>query len=380
MKRLRVGIIFGGRSVEHEVSLVSARSLLAAMDPSRYEVVPIGVTHAGKWLTSSEVERFLGEGMARERGEHAALIGDPSVTGLIRLDGGAADPPAGEGMGRLDVVFPLIHGQYGEDGKLQGLLEMADLPYVGSGVLGSAMGMDKEVAKRLFAAAGLPQCEYVVVRRGEWEGAPGAPAGDRSGPARRRIEEGLGYPCFVKPASLGSSVGVSKASGWQEAHRAIAEAFEYDDKVLIERAVDAREVETAVLGNDFPEASICGEIVTGHEFYDYDAKYHDDSTRLLIPAPIPGALSDTIRAVAVEAFRALELSGMARVDFLVDRVTGEPYLNEVNTIPGFTPVSMYPKLWEATGLSYPALVDRLIALAFERHDAKRRLRTSKDGG
>ena len=374
MRRLRIGVIFGGRSVEHEVSLVSARSVLAAIDPERYEVVPIGVTREGKWLTSSSVERFLEGGAAFEEGEHTALLADPSVSGLVRLDGARGTIESGSGrsasgMPALDVVFPLIHGGYGEDGRLQGLLEMADLPYVGSGVLGSALGMDKEVAKRLFKSAGLPIVEHLLVRRHELGGR------DATSAVRAKLERSLGYPCFVKPSSLGSSVGVSKARNWEEAHHAIDEAFAFDDKILIERAVDAREIEVAVLGNDVPEASICGEIVTVHEFYDYEAKYHDTATRLLIPAPIPEELSRRLRELAIEAFRTLDLAGIARVDFLVDRGSGEPFLNEVNTLPGFTPVSMYPKLWEASGVGYTELVDRLIRLAIERHDAKARLRT-----
>lgn len=366
VRRLRVGIIFGGRSVEHEVSLVSARSLLAAIDPARYEVVPIGVTQDGKWLTSSEVGRFLEEGVVRGTGEHTALLADPSVAGLVRLDGNGASRYAAA----LDVVFPLIHGAYGEDGKLQGLLEMADLPYVGSGVLGSALGMDKEVAKRLFRAAGLPIVEAIVVRACEWTEA------GRSA-LRARLESGFGYPCFVKPACLGSSVGVSKASRWESALRAVEEAFSFDEKALLERALDAREIEVAVLGNDAPQASVPGEIVTSREFYDYEAKYQDTGTSLLIPAKLPGPLAERMRGLAIEAFRTLELAGMARVDFLLDKRTGEPYLNEVNTIPGFTPVSMYPKLWQASGVEYPELVNRLIDLAFERHRAKHVLRTSR---
>lgn len=368
-KRLRVGVIFGGRSVEHDVSLVSARSVLSVLDPARYEVVPIGVTRAGEWLTSRNVQRMLDDGVGRETGDHAALLADPSVGGLVRLgdDGRLAQGSAP--METLDVVFPLIHGGYGEDGKLQGLLEMADLAYVGSGVLGSAVGMDKEVGKRLFAAAGIPVAPSVLVRAHAWAAGPAA--------LLASVEREIGYPCFVKPSGQGSSVGVSRARHAQEAREAIDEALSFDDKVLVERAIDAREIEVAVLGNDEPQASVAGEIVTTHEFYDYEAKYHDDATRLVIPADIPEALSDRLRALAIAGFQALELAGMARVDFLVDRTTLAPYLNEVNTLPGFTPVSMYPKLWEATGLSYPRLVDRLIELALERHGAKRRLRTTR---
>lgn len=369
MKRLRVGIIFGGRSVEHDVSLVSARSVLSVLDPSRYEVVPIGVTRQGQWLTSRDVRRMLDDGVKRETGDHAALLADPSVGGLVRLGDDGRPVRGGASSEALDVVFPLIHGGYGEDGKLQGLLEMADLPYVGSGVLGSAIGMDKEVGKRLFAAAGIPVVPSLLVRAHAWVRG--------SASLLDSIEREIGYPCFVKPSGQGSSVGVSRARHAHEAREAVEEALSFDDKVLVEQAIDAREIEVAVLGNDDPQASVAGEIVTSHEFYDYEAKYHDDATRLVIPAEIPAALSERLRALALAGFRALELAGMARVDFLVDRSTLDPYLNEVNTLPGFTPVSMYPKLWEATGLSYPRLVDRLIELALERHDAKKRLRTTR---
>jgi D-alanine-D-alanine ligase len=369
VRRLRVGIIFGGRSVEHDVSLVSARSVLSVLDPTRYEVVPIGVTRQGQWLTSRDVQRMLDDGVRLETGVRAALLAEPSVGGLVRLSDDGRLDKGGASMETLDLVFPLIHGGYGEDGKLQGLLEMADLPYVGSGVLGSAAGMDKEVGKRLFAAAGIPVVPSVLIRAHAWANGPA--------PLLTSIEREIGYPCFVKPSGQGSSVGVSRARHAQEAREAVEEALSFDDKVLVERAIDAREIEVAVLGNDDPQASVAGEIVTSHEFYDYEAKYHDDATRLVIPAEISEALSERLRALALTGFRALELAGMARVDFLVDRKTLEPYLNEVNTLPGFTPVSMYPKLWEATGLSYPRLVDRLIELALERHDAKKRLRTTR---
>jgi D-alanine-D-alanine ligase len=369
VKRLRVGIIFGGRSVEHDVSRVSARSVLSVLDPARYEVVPIGVTREGQWLTSHDVERMLDVGVKQETGDHAALLADPSVGGLVRLGDDGRLAKGGAASEILDVVFPLIHGGYGEDGKLQGLLEMADLPYVGSGVLGSAVGMDKEVGKRLFTAAGIPVVPSVLVRAHAW--AVG------SADLLATIEREIGYPCFVKPAGQGSSVGVARTRHAQEAREAVREALSFDEKVLVERAIDAREIEVAVLGNDEPKASVAGEIVTTHEFYDYEAKYHDDATRLVTPAVIPEALSERLRALALAGFRALELAGMARVDFLVDRATLAPYLNEVNTLPGFTPVSMYPKLWEATGLSYPKLVDRLIELALERHEAKKRLRTTR---
>ena len=280
-KRLRVGIVFGGRSVEHDVSLVSARSVLSVLDPARYDVVPIGVTRQGEWLTSRDVQRMLDDGVGRDTGDHAALLADPSVGGLVRVgdDGRLARDSAPRET--LDVVFPLIHGGYGEDGKLQGLLEMADLAYVGSGVLGSAVGMDKEVSKRLLAAAGVPVVPSVLVRAHAW--AAGASA------ILASIEREIGYPCFVKPSGQGSSVGVSRARHAQEAREAVEEALHFDDKVLVERAIDAREIEVAVLGNDDPQASVAGEIVTSHEFYDYEAKYHDDATRRTFRGRFPSA-------------------------------------------------------------------------------------------
>jgi D-alanine-D-alanine ligase len=369
MKRLRVGVIFGGRSVEHDVSLVSARSVLSVLDPARYEVVPIGVTRAGEWLTSRNVQRMLDAGVGRDTGDHAALLADPSVGGLVRLgeDGRLARDAAP--MEALDVVFPLIHGGYGEDGKLQGPARdgRPRLRRVRRARLGPGHGQGARQAA--LRRRGHPVAPSLLVRAHAWRADPAAIVAS--------IEGEIGYPCFVKPSGQGSSVGVARARHAQEAREAIEEALSFDDKVLVERAIDAREIEVAVLGNDAPQASVAGEIVTTHEFYDYEAKYHDDATRLFIPADIPAALSERLRSLAIAGFQALELSGMARVDFLVDRTTLDPYLNEVNTLPGFTPVSMYPKLWEATGLSYPRLVDRLIELALERHQAKRRLRTTR---
>jgi D-alanine-D-alanine ligase len=366
-RRLRVGVLFGGRSVEHDVSLVSARSVMAAIDPERFEVVPIGITRGGKWLPP-----------ARGR-DPLALLAESAGTGSGRLE--AEGVPAGlpvpaeredlagpdASTGRLDIVFPLVHGIYGEDGTMQGLLEMADLPYVGSGVLGSAVGMDKEIAKILFTAAGLTVVPGEAVRQAGW-------TADRSG-TLARLSGRYGWPCFVKPAGSGSSVGVSKVRAAADLPAALDLAFRYDRKVLVEQAVDAREIEVAVLGNDAPEASVCGEIVPCHEFYDYDAKYHSEST-LLVPAPLPDETAAGIRAAALAAFRALDLSGLARVDFFLDRTSGRYYLNEVNTLPGFTPVSMYPRLWEASGLAYRDLISRLIDLGLERHLLRRALDTT----
>ncbi|OLE67922.1 MAG: D-alanine--D-alanine ligase A [Acidobacteria bacterium 13_1_20CM_2_68_7] len=371
---MRVGVIYGGRSVEHEVSLVSARAIMRALDPRRYEVVPIGITKQGRWVIG---------------GAHCALPPDPSVRGLVRLrDGGrsgaarsargaAALRPSGRHplrarngspLGQLDVVFPVVHGTGGEDGSLQGLLELADIPYVGAGVAGSALGMDKAVMKALFRDAGLPIVDYRVVLRRDLERGR-----DR---LVRGVEEAFGYPCFVKPANGGSSVGVSKARDARDLSAALELAGRYDRKILVERAIDAREIECSVLGNDAPEASVPGEIVPANEFYDYRSKYIDPGSHLLIPAPITDGQARRIRELAIKAFRALDLCGMARADFFLDRTTEAIFVNELNTIPGFTPISMYPKLWEASGLPFPALVDRLIHLALERHKEKKSLITS----
>jgi D-alanine-D-alanine ligase len=362
-------VIFGGRSVEHAVSLVSARAIMEALDPARYEVVPIGITRQGRWLTS---------------GTRYAIPPDPSVGGLVVLKsggaarggslraGGARAARGRGGPGRLDVVFPIVHGTGGEDGALQGLLELAGLPYVGAGVLGSAVGMDKGTMKALFREAGLPIVDYRLVRRHDFE----------NDAARfiHSVEASFGYPCFVKPCNGGSSVGVSKARDRAGLGEAIRLAGRYDRKVLVERAVDGREIECSVLGNDEPEVSVPGEIVPANEFYDYRAKYLDPGSRLLIPAPIPEEQARAVRDLAARAFKALDLAGMARVDFFVDRATHAVFLNEVNTIPGFTPISMYPKLWEASGLPFDRLVDRLIDLALERHQEKRRLVTDYQPG
>jgi D-alanine-D-alanine ligase len=365
-RRIRVGVIFGGRSVEHEVSLVSARAIMEALDPRRYEVVPIGITKAGRWVTA---------------GHRYALPPDPSIGGLVPLKDGGRGPRAmslrggraargGSPVGPLDVVVPIVHGSGGEDGSLQGLLELAGIPYVGAGVLGSALGMDKATMKTLFREAGLPIVDYRVVRGRDL-------ARGREGIVRA-LEEAFGFPCFVKPSNGGSSVGVSKASDRKGLLAGLKRAARYDRKIIVERAVDAREIEVSVLGNDEPEASVPGEVIPVNEFYDYRAKYIDPGSRLEIPARIGEARSRRVREIALRAFQVLDLAGMARVDFFLDRTTEAIFLNEVNTIPGFTPISMYPKLWEASGVPFPELVDRLIRLAFERHAEKRSLVTSYD--
>jgi D-alanine-D-alanine ligase len=370
-RKLRVGIIFGGRSAEHEVSLASARSIMSALSKDKYEIVQIGITQEGRWIASGDPMRALASGDAGASSP-AALLGDPSRRGLIRLEEPARSVEGFRGvkLSDLDVVFPVLHGPYGEDGTVQGLLELADLPYVGCGVTASAVGMDKVVMKDVFRAQGLPVIDYLMVKRKDWEADPDA--------VLARAEARLDYPMFVKPANLGSSVGITKACDRAGLRAGLDLAAEYDRKLLIERGIDAREIEVSVLGNDEPMASVPGEIVPSREFYSYEAKYIDDASDLLIPAPITPQSAAEARRVAVEAFRALDCAGMARVDFLMDRHTGELWLNEVNTIPGFTNISMYPKLWEATGIPYAELVERLIELALERHADRARAKTTRD--
>jgi D-alanine-D-alanine ligase len=381
-KKLRVGILFGGRSGEHEVSLLSAASILKAIDRDKFDVTPIGITKEGRWLAAGDAKGLLeGDSSAVARRLRA---GDPettpgakllqegiptlmapepgSSTGLLQRDGGAGKA--------LDVVFPVLHGTFGEDGTIQGLFELAGIAYVGSGVLGSSAGMDKDVMKRLFIQAGLPIVKHVTLLRADWEKSPRK--------AVARIEAALKYPVFVKPANLGSSVGISKAHNRKELGPALTLAAKYDRKIVVENGVGgtkarAREFEVAVLGNDAPRASVVGEIIPGKEFYDYEAKYLSEGSVPVIPAKISRAESKEIRDMAVEAFKACDLSGLARVDFLMEpdgkrRI----YINEVNTLPGFTNISMYPKLWEATGVSYKELITRLIELALERHADKTR--------
>jgi D-alanine-D-alanine ligase len=357
-RRLRVGVIFGGRSVEHEVSLVSARSILQNLDPTRYEVLPIGITRQGKWVTSGDAARLLEDGLESGSIDPCLLPGDPTAGGLVSLGNGFT-PGA---VRALDVVFPVVHGGHGEDGTLQGLLELADIPYVGAGVMASAVGMDKDMMKRVFREAGLPVVAFRVLLRREWEKRRAAILGELPGD--------LGYPCFVKPANTGSSVGISKAHDARELEQGLEHAFRYDRKAVVEATVDARELECSVLGNEEPVASVPGEVIPCNEFYDYDAKYISEGSRLVIPAEVPAPVAEEVRRIAVAAFRAVDGSGMARVDFFLERSTHALYLNELNTIPGFTPISMYPKLWEASGLPYRELLDRLIALALERHRDK----------
>jgi D-alanine-D-alanine ligase len=371
-EKLRVGIIFGGRSGEHEVSVASAASMIEALDKNKYEVVPIGITHQGRWLAGVNPRALTAGAPMDERAVGVSAVtmtGDPTQHGLVPAP---ADPGqaanASASAERLDVVIPVLHGPYGEDGTLQGLLEMAGVPYAGCGVLGSALGMDKDKAKLVLKAAGLPVVDWLTVRRAEFERTADALC--------ERIEGTFAYPIFVKPANLGSSVGVSKAHDRGELPQALVTALEFDRKAIVEPGVNARELECGVLGNDEPQASIVGEVVPSNEFYDYRAKYVDNASRLFIPASISDEQTAEVRRLAIAAFMALDLSGLARVDFFLDRDSGQLYVNEVNTMPGFTQISMYPKLWEASGVSYSQLLDRLIALALQRHAEKERTRTS----
>ncbi len=361
-QKLRVGILFGGRSGEHQVSLNSAASILQALDPAKYEVVPIGITREGRWLVGSSADRLL-PGVL-EKGKPVTASVDPTGPKLIPLNSTLNQTSAG-GC-EVDVVFPVLHGTFGEDGTVQGLLELAGIPYVGAGVLGSAVGMDKDVMKRLFRDAGLPVVPWLVFLRGQWE--------RDAVNVRRAIRSKLRYPLFVKPANLGSSVGISKVHNARELGPALDLAGQYDRKILVENGIDGREIECSVLGNDRPEASVPGEVVPVNEFYDYEAKYVKEGSELIIPARLTPRQTKEVQELAIGAFRATDCAGMARVDFLLQRKTGKIFVNEINTIPGFTSISMYPKLWEASGVSYSQLVDRLIELALERHREKTRTR------
>jgi len=387
-KKLRVGILFGGRSGEHEVSLLSAASILRAIDREKFEVVPIGIAKTGRWLTAGAAQALLegnpvqAEGLAASLSLAAGAETSASPTDAVTAIIPDAATLAGDGTsGRLDVVFPVLHGTFGEDGTIQGLFELADIAYVGSGVLGSSAGMDKDVMKRLFAHAGLPIVRHLSILRTAWEAAPRKTV--------TAIEAALKYPLFVKPANLGSSVGISKVHDRKELAPALKLAAQFDRKIVVEEGVagsgksratkKARELEVAILGNDNPKASVVGEIVPGKEFYDYEAKYLSDGSIPVVPAKLTAAESKKIRAMAIEAFRACDLAGLARVDFLMEpdgkrRI----YLNEVNTLPGFTSISMYPKLWQASGLSYADLIARLIELALERHRERGRTSFSFD--
>lgn len=365
-KKLRVGILFGGRSAEHEVSVRSAANVMAAADPKKYEIVPIAITKDGRWhlgaLPGGSQER---PSIEKTTGRTVEVIPAASRTEpgpLVPIQASNADVRAG----RLDVIFPLLHGTFGEDGTVQGLLELAGIPYVGAGVLGSAAGMDKEVMKRLFRERGLPIVPYLAIHRADWEAAPRQTC--------LAIQKEFRYPVFVKPANLGSSVGISKAHNRRELETALRTAADYDRKILVEKAIVGREIECAVLGNDSPIASVPGEVIPGREFYDYADKYLEDTAQLLVPAPLRAAQTKRVQQLAIQAFQATDCAGMARVDFFLEKRTGKVYLNEINTIPGFTSISMYPRMWAASGIPYAALIDRLIEFALERHREKTRTR------
>jgi D-alanine-D-alanine ligase len=384
VKRLRVGVLYGGRSGEHEVSLASAASVMASLDRARYEPVPIRIDKDGRWAIADRPPTAMSAGEVIEQarleaarparsGREVHLVAHPSTETILSIDR-AALARSDEGHAlvtglNLDVIFPVLHGPYGEDGTIQGLLELANVPYVGAGVLASAVGMDKALAKVVFTARGLPVGPYRVVLRHDWLRHRDPIAGE--------LARALGFPMFVKPANLGSSVGISKVKDASQLPGAVDAAADFDRKIVIEAAVpDAREIECAVLGNDEPQASVPGEVIPSREFYDYEAKYIDDGSQILIPADLPARTSEEIRRLAIDAFRAIDCAGMARVDFLLSRPSGKVFVNEVNTIPGFTTISMYSKLWNASGVSYPELLDRLIELARERHLEKQSLRTS----
>ena len=361
-KKLRVGILFGGRSGEHEVSLASAASVIRALNPDKYEAVPIGIAKDGRWLVGDRANRLLPEVL--KSGDRVVLPADPTAGSLLSLaSAGGGQAGAGARWG-LDVVFPVLHGTFGEDGTIQGLLELADLPYVGAGVLASAVGMDKDVQKRLFRDAGLPIVPFHAFSRTQWE----AEREDVLALLRKKFT----FPVFVKPANLGSSVGMTRVGKAAELGAAIDTAGEYAQKILVERGVKAREIEVSVLGNDQPMASIPGEIVPHRKFYDYTAKYLEQGTRLSIPAKLTKQQVGKFQAMAIRAYRAIECEGMARADFFLEKGSGKIYVNELNTIPGFTAISMYPKLWEASGIPYSDLVDLLIGLALKRQAEKAR--------
>jgi D-alanine-D-alanine ligase len=369
-RRLRIGVLFGGRSGEHEVSLQSARAIMAALEQAGHAVVPIGISKMGRWLVGGDPLHGLTSGeLTMQRG--VTLLPQPGGTGLVPLadqEDGLEPLDATAAIGAVDVLFPVLHGTFGEDGTVQGLFELAAVPYVGAGVLGSALGMDKVVQKSLWRGLGLPIVDFLSVPRREFERDADA--------VLEQIEQSLGYPCFTKPANLGSSVGVNKAHDRAELRAGLEEAARYDAKLLVERGIDARELECGVLGNDAPIASVVGEILPGGDFYDYRAKYLDTGSQALIPADLSPELADDIRRMAIAAFKAVDGSGLARVDFFLERPTGRLYLNEINTMPGFTEISMYPKLWEASGVSFPELVSRIAELALDRFAERSRNQTS----
>jgi D-alanine-D-alanine ligase len=377
--KLRIGIIFGGRSGEHEVSLMSARSVMAALDPEKYEVVPIGITRTGRWLTGNVVAA-LTEGQPTPT---ATLLPDPEMPGLMQMDQmdtrSASETAESNSLStlvpvsQLDVIFPVLHGTFGEDGTVQGLLELAGIAYVGAGVVGSAVGMDKAIFKQVMAANDLPILPWRLVLSSRWQQQPDAVLAE--------LEAVLSYPVFTKPANLGSSVGIVKCRSRAELRAGLDQAARYDRRLVVEQGIEARELEIAILGNDAPQASVIGEVRPRRDFYDYVAKYladgSEEESELIIPADLTPAQAAQVTELALRAYQAIDCGGLGRVDLLLDKESGALYINEINTIPGFTRISMYPKLWQASGLSYPDLLDRLVELALERHQAKAKLKREK---
>ncbi len=357
-KKLRVALLFGGRSTEHEVSLTSAVGILKVIDKNKYDILPIKISKNRQWLLLDNLQSLDSVEKLKNCDGSLVIVGDPETKGFLKIekDGAKALRLFHE---PVDVVFPILHGTFGEDGTVQGLLSLSDIPFVGAGVLASAIGMDKIMMKQIFFQNELASIDFIWFLRKDWEKSPEV--------IQKGVRDHIDFPCFVKPANTGSSVGISKAHNEEELPDCVNRAAEYDRKILIEKAVDARELECSVLGNDNPEASVVGEIIPCNEFYDYEAKYILSESRTVIPADIPEKIAEQVRSMAVAAFKAVDCAGMGRVDFLLERETNRIFVNEINTIPGFTPISMYPKLWEASGLSYSELIDRLIELAIERH-------------
>jgi D-alanine-D-alanine ligase len=371
--KIRIGVVYGGKSGEHLVSIQTALSVINAFDFNKYEIVPFYISQQGEWGTGSLISAPVKREQLESLGVDKAVVTSPdrAQPAIRNISSAAIEPLFGQDQGQIDLIIPLLHGTNGEDGTIQGLFEIANIPYVGAGVLASAVGMDKVIMKYIFAQAGLPQCVYRHFTKSDWH--------KDQDEHIMEIEVTLGYPCFVKPANLGSSVGISKANNQAQLVAAVEEAFRYDRKVIVEEFIDAREIEVGILGNDNPLASVCGEVVSSSDFYDYNAKYIDGQSAMVIPAKIPNSTSDLIRNMAVRAFKAIDGTGLSRVDFFLQKSDGSILINEINTMPGFTPFSMYPLLWKETGKSYSELLDELIRLALERHTEKQHINYGVDG-
>jgi len=369
VKKIRVGLIFGGKSGEHEVSFCSASSIIKAIDKDKYTVVPIGITKEGRWISPQDSELALQSGRIEGKST-VILLNDPSGRALVRIDNNQRLDKSST-LEKIDVIFPVLHGPYGEDGTVQGLLELADIPYVGAGVAASAISMNKDLMKTIFKQRDLPILKWMTIKRKEWQK-------DKE-KILSLVQDDFEYPLFVKPTNLGSSIGITKVHKKEELEKAIDLASSYDRKILIEEGLEeVREIECSVLGNDEPQVSVVGEVKPAGEFYDYDSKYIDKETQLIVPTDLPDGVSRKVQEIALNAFKAVDAAGMARVDFFVSKKENKIYLSEINTIPGFTSSSMYPRLWEASGISYPELIDRLIQLALERHQDKKQNKISYD--